>query len=200
MNRTTALKSRRVRGCLGVSLLCCMGAWPVGLQYVRHIACVCRVCVLPCSTCTGSSQSQCKTCSSANFRVLSGSTCACMVGYYSDGVSPACLPCHSSCSSCTGPLSSQCSSCNALDLRLLSGTSCSCLPGYATVPPQDFATISMREPRHARVTCHADSRTWYQLGAAASVNHPWPSLCVRMGCRYYDGGSATCQVCDYTCK
>lgn len=72
------------------------------------------ICLSPCqytcpTLCQGTTNN-CTACPSGSNRILVGSSCNCLDGFY-DSSSTTCTACHNRCKTCTGSTSSDCNSC-----------------------------------------------------------------------------------------
>ncbi|EAS03999.2 EGF-like domain protein (macronuclear) [Tetrahymena thermophila SB210] len=99
----------------------------------------CQPCHFTCSTCNGSAENNCLSCSLESKRYLTASnTCACQVGFY-EVVSPdnpavrICQPCSPTCFSCS--TYSMCQGCRSTDNRVINPVTktCDCKDGFYQV-------------------------------------------------------------------
>ncbi|KAL4442386.1 hypothetical protein ABPG74_005727, partial [Tetrahymena malaccensis] len=99
----------------------------------------CQPCHFTCSTCNGSAENNCQSCSLESKRYLTASsTCACQVGFY-EVVSPdnpavrICQPCNPTCYSCS--TYSMCQGCRSTDNRVINPVTktCDCQDGFYQV-------------------------------------------------------------------
>ena len=91
----------------------------------------CTLCTYSCLTCSGSLTTNCVLCPAT--RVLTGTSCVCLAGYYDDGIDATCQACDATCLTCNSGMADACTSCSATQYRFLSPSpvgSCLCNSAY----------------------------------------------------------------------
>ena len=87
-------------------------------------------CSVTCASCSGSSSTQCLTCTTSLYMYQYQCMTVCPQGFWGNTTAPAqCMPCDPSCLTCNGATSTNCLSCS-VNNALSSGT---CLGGCPTV-------------------------------------------------------------------
>lgn len=97
--------------------------------YANTTSSSCLPCDPTCYTCSNTTSStNCTSCNSTtDHRVLSGTTCVCMPGYYSTG-NTICAACNYTCATCTN--ATGCLTCSGTNLRTLNSGQCPCNTNY----------------------------------------------------------------------
>ena len=97
---------------LQMDLVTCASTCPTG-YWTNPISNICSACNSSCQDCTGSSNTQCTSCSSEYYLQPNSTSClnTCPDGYFKDTQALTCDPCNSACSTCTGPNNGLCLTC-----------------------------------------------------------------------------------------
>ncbi|KAL4442387.1 hypothetical protein ABPG74_005728 [Tetrahymena malaccensis] len=155
----------------------------------------CVSCDVSCSTCKGSTSSDCLTCPDPNMQLVQGK-CSCMQGYFSPG-SNSCQPCHYSCGTCSGPYDHDCDSC-ADTTRAYDNTThqCPCITNYFDNKPSPICS----QCHYTCLTCNGTKNTDCSDCAANRVKDPLTNTCVCPPGLQAPEGQPICTACHYSCS
>eukprot|EP00828_Plagiopyla_frontata_P040220 TRINITY_DN538_c0_g1_i2.p1 TRINITY_DN538_c0_g1~~TRINITY_DN538_c0_g1_i2.p1 ORF type:complete len:1831 (+),score=273.59 TRINITY_DN538_c0_g1_i2:3-5495(+) len=144
---------------------------------------ICASCHYSCATCTGSTSSQCTSCLSTDFRVLTQNTyCTCLNGYFNNGTQSTCVSCPSNCKTCS--TYQNCTSCN--DGYYWKSGACLACPN--TCKTCLGGTIN---------DCTSCNTNNNQAPAIASATR-FACICLKTD-KYIDS-AGLCQDCHFTCQ
>lgn len=153
---------------------------------------VCLPCTYFCATCQNSTAT-CLTCPLFTFRLLIGTNCPCIFGYY-DNSTTVCVACPYSCFGCTGPDPPLCSDCPASSYRTLqTNGSCTCNGGFY----DDGSSPICKACSPYCVNCSSFSVC---LSCNPALLRTLSGTICACNTSLYDNGiSLLCQPCYYTC-
>ncbi|EAS04000.3 EGF-like domain protein (macronuclear) [Tetrahymena thermophila SB210] len=160
----------------------------------------CMPCSYTCQTCSAANDANsCSSCSSSNNRVLVGSTCNCMDGYYDNGNSSVCLNCNYTCKTCsynqfqTPQL--QCLSCDPDNYRYLSNGSCLCKTGYY----DDGNSPVCQKCQQSCLSCIQPNICKTCDSVQKRILDPISLTCI---CQdgTFENANKVCQACDLSCQ
>jgi hypothetical protein len=150
---------------------------------------ICLSCSYQCVTCASSSTS-CSLCSISNYRNVTPA-CACLNGYYDDGINSMCGTCNYQCQTCSNGIT--CSTCNlTVAFRSLNNITlmCDCIGQYF-----DSGAVICETCLYSCLTCQ-NPTSCLTCPPTRSLSM---SACLCLQKYYDDGTSLNCQACHYSC-
>lgn len=151
----------------------------------------CISCSSTCATCSGPTDTDCKSCLSPNILYLSTCYSKCPIQTYFS--SPTCIPCDTTCAECSGSNADQCLSCSGS--LYLSGTECvSTCQGGTYLEDQICMAC---DPLCA--ACSGSAKTQCDSCTPGLNRVLQGNECV-CDTGYFENSVGTCDICDPTCK
>jgi hypothetical protein len=162
----------------------------------------CSTCHSSCRTCSGPSSTECYSCTSPNFMVVTNMSCvpACPIQMYYNATEMKCLNCDPSCAHCSGPGITECTQCMSAGYFIQVNSSLCDLgcanrsyidPGNSTncQPCDDTCETCIGPTDHHCDSCYDPQVLDYDLSCQAFCSP-----------NYFADYNRRCVQCTYSCK
>ena len=160
----------------------------------------CKTCDTTCQTCSGASDTNCLSCYSGKYLLVSNKSCvSCDVdGYYQDTSTQTCKVCNPSCQTCNGAAATSCLSCYAGKYLFTANNSCVSCTGDGVYLDSGTQTCKLCDA--SCKTCNGPSPT--SCLSCYSGKYFLDNSCVSCDVDgyYQDTDTQTCKSCDASCK